>query len=195
MGTTVEKTGILMVLTASTQDQIIADSGVFVPRINSEKVMSTCQYLVCVQNNPENSDDENLYAHKEGFLIGTISDVKTTNDHGERLIAFDTYATFQKRNAWQNGGNKMGIAYFDSPSDAKLRVGSYDFVPVPETIPVAKHRKPKDATVEESFETTPKPTMQTITQQLPPMNLIEAKAIIAMAIGVSPDKIEITIKV
>ena len=211
-----EKTGVFMVLTSDTVDKILADAGVFVTRVNVDKLMSTCKYVVCVQNNPDQIDDETLFGHKEAFLIGTISGVSPSNAQGDKLIQFDTYAQFHKRNAWVNGATRTGIAYFDTPTEAKLRVGSYTFKPVKfsrtENVTirtpdfVTEESKPTPATMNLdqakaliaeslglSFE--PKPSAITPVKETGRMDMNEAKSVIAKALGLAAHQIEIVIKI
>jgi hypothetical protein len=218
-----EKTGVFMVLTHDTVDKILADAGVFVSRVNVEKLMSTCKYVVCVQNNPDQIDDETLYGHKEAFLIGTISGVSPSNANGDKMIQFDTYAQFHKRNAWVNGATRTGIAYFDTPTEAKLRVGSYTFKPVKgarlprtenvtiQTPDFAIEEKPANAmTLDQakalvaeslglSFAPKPEPKPEsaiTPAKELSGrLDMNEAKAVIAKALGLAAHQIEIVIKI
>jgi hypothetical protein len=185
------KTGVVMVLTSDTAEKIIADAGVFVPRINSEKVMSTCAYVVCVQNNPDNIEDETLYGHKEAFLIGTVSGVSPSNANGDKLVKFDSYAEIQKRNAWINGPIRIGVAYYDTPTEAKLRVGAYSFQPVkfaPSKLDTSEAKNLFAESLEFANNPATTPTKNT------GFDLTEAKAVIAKALGVAIDQIEITIK-
>ena len=202
------KIGVVMVMTQSTQEQILLDAGIFVPRINSEKVTSTCKYVVAVQNNPSNDEDDSLFAHKTAFLIGTISGVSASNANGEKLIKFDSYAEIHKPNAWQNGNIRLGVAYYDSPTDAKFRMGNYEFKPV-------KFATTSRQTLTEAKELFAKSNEMDFVNDAPTrvagashitgavsnlvktsqMNLTEAKAIIANGLGISPDQVEIIIKI
>jgi hypothetical protein len=187
------KTGVVMVLTADTAEKILADAGVFVARINSEKVMATCAYVVCVQNNPDNVEDETLYGHREAFLIGTISGVSPSNANGEKLVKFDSYAEIQKRNAWINGPTRIGVAYYDTPTEAKLRVGAYSFQPVKSTTAKPLETAEAHKLFADSIEFENKPSAVTTVKNTG-FDLTEAKAVIAKALGVAIDQVEITVK-
>lgn len=201
--TTMEKTGVVMVMTQSTQEQILVDGGIFVPRVNTEKLMATCKYVVAIQNNPNNDEDESLYAHKTAFLIGTISGVSASNANGEKLIKFDSYAEIHKPNAWTNGPVRLGISYHDSPTEAKFRMGNYEFKPVRfangnrQTITEAKELFAKANDMDfVSDDTKPQHVSGGATLvKTGQMNLSEAKAIIAKGLGIHPDQVEIIIKV
>ena len=214
-----EKTGVFMVLTHDTVDKILVDAGVFVSRVNVEKLMSTCKYVVCVQNNPDQIDDETLYGHKEAFLIATISGVSPSNANGDKMIQFDTYAQFHKRNAWVNGATRTGIAYFDTPTEAKLRVGSYTFKPVksgrtenvriqtPDFAVAEDEAKAATSSAmsldqakaliakELGLDFEPKPSAITPAKETGRMDMNEAKAVIAKALGLQAHQIEIVIKI
>lgn len=192
------KTGVIMVLTSDSLDKILADAGVFVPRVNPDRAKD-CQYVVCVQNNPQNDSDETLFGHREAFLIGTISGVSPANNDGERLIKFDSYAEIHKRHAWTNGPTRIGIAYFDSPTEAKLRIGRHEFKPVKfaktEKIMADARNVFADIDFAEQPAQAAKSAIVTPTVKNTGFDLTEAKGLIAKALGISIDQVEIIVKV
>jgi hypothetical protein len=188
--TTENKTGVLMVMTNTPADKIIVDGGLFMPRVNTDRVMQECAYLVCVD------------AERTAFLVGTITKVSASNANGQKMICIDNYAEIHKRNAWTQNGNRIGIAYYNTPTEAKLRFGNYDFEPINKA---AHDHDSVAGSMADSVAGSMATTKELFAKSLDidfedkpaigQMNMNEAKSIIAKALGLEPHQIEIVIKI
>jgi hypothetical protein len=169
-------TPAVVVFTARTVDQILAEGGTSAWRLDPDHAR-TRAFCVCTRNSFARwSKAGHAEAHRAAFLVGKISDVvPALNRDGRYLIEFSEYAEINVPDVWAKGDRnpvkyetleELGI------DPAKL---TWKLMPKPQSRPAVEGAKP--------------------TAPATPAGVIaEAKKLVATTFGVSPDAVEITIR-
>lgn len=169
-------TPCLSVLTARGVDRILSEGGSQAWRLRPDNVMKM-RYCVCVQNRHHNHWGGADQPHHHAFLVGRIADVVPSPERPERyLIVFSEYARINKADAWPGLRNPVRYATLeefgvDGPD-------SLEWHPMPADVMDASLAEPQD---EEQGG-------------FGPLTIIEAKAGLALGLGVPESAIEICIR-
>jgi hypothetical protein len=127
-------------------------------------------YLVCTRNSKGSNGAE---SHGAGFLIGRISGVvPTPSKPGRFLVQFSEWAPLDCPDLWKFGRNPI---HYLNLSDLGVDLGSLEFEAVAEN----EHRAASEGNGDDAG----------------PLTIANAKRGLALALGVSVDNIEITIRV
>jgi hypothetical protein len=161
----------VVVFTAKSVDRILREGGTSSWRLDRNNALH-CAYAICTRN--AHADwVEGTEAHHSAFLIGKVSDVVPTHD-GRFLIQLSEYAKVNIPNVWKGDRNPVKYA---SLKDFSIDPAKLKWIKMPEPA--------EDSHVVE----TPKRKAG-----IGPLTMAEAKKALALAFGVSPDAIEITIR-
>jgi hypothetical protein len=127
------------------------------------------KYLVCTRNAKESLGPE---SHLAGFLIGRVSGVAETEVGGRYLIQISDYAKIKVPDIWVFGRNPI---HYTDVTDLGID---------PETIKFEPLQEPSRPSSIAPFDS----------KRTKPLTIAEAKQGLAVAFGVSVEKIEITIR-
>jgi hypothetical protein len=170
-------TPCLVVLTARGTSRILQENGTQAWRLkkgNAEKNL----YCVCVQNRENGHWGGADHDHHQAFMVGLIRDVVPSPERPERfLVRFSRYTMINSPNAWPGLRNPVRYSTLDEfgitdPDSLEWKNVRYNLEApkVPETLP-----PDEEAAV-------------------PPLTIPEAKAGLALGLGVPETAIEITVK-
>jgi hypothetical protein len=171
---------ILVVFTFRSIDMLLAEGGSQAWALNQANARR-CSYIVCTRNR-HHEDASQQEEHGAAFLVGKISGVEPAPDEPERFIVkFDRYALIDPQPIiWPGARNP--VWYVDDFAEIQIDESSLEWLPMPEA-----------GYTERAFEiarqdvAAPSPTSDRMT-------IADAKAGLAASFGVSPDRIEITIR-
>lgn len=159
------------VLTARGIEMILSDGGSQAWVLDADRARQ-CEFAICVQNCgfPDNWGKVSA-SHHTAFLVGRISEVARSEESGDKrwILKFSEYAKIDLPNAWP--GNRNPVLYTDLQQFG-IDAGKLKFLPMP----------------------TPKPSEATQVEAVRPMTLADAKAGLALAFGVQPSQIDITVR-
>jgi hypothetical protein len=166
---------VLAVLTAKSVERILKEGGSqswAFDRNNARR----CKYAVCMRN--AHADwTEGDEAHGSAFIVGRVKDITpSTESEGRWLIEFSEYALVDASGAW--GGWRNPVKY-TTDQELGLDVTELTFKPMP----------PRAGGGLEGAQAVNLPVTTA-----KPLTIAEAKQSLAVAFGVSPDAVEITIR-
>lgn len=168
----------IAVLTARGTERLLSEGGTMSWRLNPENARRM-QYCVCIQNREDTGWGAADHDHHVAFLVGRISEVVPSPDMPERyLIQFSEYATIHREDAW--GGYRNPIRYTNleefgvDPHQLKWQP-----MPVPNTAAQASPH----------FDGPPPPSEGAV-----PLTMAQARAGLAIGLGVPETAIEITVR-
>ena len=167
----------LVVLTARGPDRLLAEGGTQAWRLSRENVQRL-QYCVCVQNRHNGQWGGADQEHHHAFMVGRISEVVPSPEGrpGRYLIKFAEYAVIDYPNAWPGLRNPVRYAAleeFGITDPAALTWKQMPDVPASASSSVAQDEE------KEGFG---------------PLTIPEAKAGLALGLGVPESAIEISIR-
>ncbi|ABM40249.1 hypothetical protein [Polaromonas naphthalenivorans] len=169
-----EKTKAICVLTAQGIDKILAVGGSQAWVVDPKRARKH-EYVVCVQNRVSDDWGDASAPHHRAFLVGRLKDVVPSKHKGcedRWLLAFSEYAEIDVPDAWP--GFRNPVLYTDLESFG-IDVEALQF-----------HRMP-------ALE----PELALVVQPggaYGPLTIAEAKKGLALAFGVEPTDIEITVR-
>ena len=167
----------LVVLTARGPDRLLDEHGTQAWRLKPENARRL-KFCVCVQNRHNGHWGGADQEHHHAFMVGRISDVVPSPERSERyLVEFYEYAVIDRANAWPGLRNPVRYATLEEFSISDPEALTWHPMPaVPTTKARADEAQDED---EEGFG---------------PLTIPEAKAGLALGLGVPESAIEITVK-
>lgn len=170
-------TPCLVVLTARGPDRLLEEHGTQAWRLKPENARRL-KFCVCVQNRHNGHWGGADQEHHSAFMVGRISDVVPSPERPVRyLVEFSEYARIDSRNAWPGLRNPV-------------RYGSLEEFGISDPEALTWHPMPVEPRVARSVE-----TVQDEDQEgFGPLTIPEAKAGLALGLGVPETAIEITVK-
>jgi hypothetical protein len=186
------KKNAVLVMTARGFDRILTEGGSQAWVLNPGNAKKH-EYLVTVQNRHNGAWGGASEPHGTAFLVGRISDVVPTTDKasdGNRyLIKISEYARVNVHHKWR-GSNP--VRYINLQEELDIDPEALDFHQMP------GGSAPEDAEEEvsrlASTISSPEGTHPMTSEGPRLLTIPQAKAGLAAALGISPDKVEITIK-
>jgi hypothetical protein len=167
-------TPAVVVFTARTVEQILAEGGTSAWKLHSEHAR-TRAYCVCTRNSFARwSKAGHAEPHRAAFLVGKISNVvPALNRDGRYLIEFSEYALVNVPDVWVKG-DRNPVKYVNL-EDLGIDPATltWNRMPQPQSAPAAT--KPAASGT-------------------PAGVLAEAKQLVATALNVSPDQVEIVVR-
>lgn len=172
----------LVVLTARGPAKIIAEGGSQAWRLNREKA-KRLEHCVCVQNRENGLWGGADQEHHAAFLVGRISDVVPSPEaEGRFLVKFSEYARIYCGNSWPGLRNPVRYSTLDEFGIADPE--SLTWQPMPEEAP---GRTPSIALPEAGGHDHD-------ADGVVPLTMAQAKAGLALGLGVPESAIEISVK-
>jgi hypothetical protein len=167
-------TPCVVVFTARTTAQILADGGTSAWKLHPDHAR-TRAYCICTRNSFARwSKAGHAEPHRAAFLVGKIADVVPALNRDKRyLIAFSEYAEIIVPDVWAKG-DRNPVAYRDL-DDLRIDLAALSWKPMPQPSSIS----------------VPKPARPTTLAVV----IAEAKQLVATTAGVSPEAVEITIRV
>ena len=170
----------IVVFTAKSPSRILGDGGsqawVLEP-IRARK----CTWLICCQNQHNRQEyADATEPHGSAFLLGRISEIRRPtdpDDSGRWQIAISEYARINVPNLWDHGRNPVR---YTTLGDLGISLQDIEW----QTLPTARDAPPQTT---RAHEPTP-------SEAEPLLTIAEAKKRLAVAFGVKPDAVEITIR-
>lgn len=173
-------TRCITVLTARGVTEILNSGGSQAWRLDATHV-AKLPYLVCVQNSKKDWGSQEA-KHHHAFMIGKISGVSRASEHSKRwIINIDSYAEIDIPEQWD--GNRNPVSYRNL-EDMGIDISKVDFKPLPKEDSSSLNSIEFEGEYDECEEDS---------NRVRPINLKEAKAGLALYLGVSEDDIQITI--
>ena len=172
-------TPCLVVLTARGPARLLAEGGTQAWRLKPENVRRV-SYCVCVQNRHNGHWGGADQEHHHGFMVGRISEVVPSPEgRPERyLVKFAEYARIDYPNAWPGLRNPIRYATLEE-------FGISD----PDTL--NWHRMPE---ITAGGTTAAAPSQDEEKDGFGPLTIAEAKAGLALGLGIPESSIEISIR-
>lgn len=173
---------VILVFTPRGKDKILKAGGSGSWVLNKNRA-DKAKYIICIQNRePKNTDrdwGELLFPHQSAFLIGHISGIKPIKKRVESrvkrwIIKIDEYADIDIPNIWT--GNRNPVAY-ELLDDLQIDINRINFKKIPD-----KEAIPNTSDNVEYEE------------EIMPLTIKEAIKRLSKSLGVSEDKICITIR-
>lgn len=172
-------TPCLVVLTERGIARLLAEGGTQAWRLKPENVRRVA-YCVCVQNRHQGHWGGADQEHHHAFMVGRISDVVPSHERPERyLVKFSEYARINYPNAWPGLRNPVRYAALEEFG-----------VPSPETLTWHPMPDNNPAVAPPSMAAPPDEDRE----DCGPLTIAEAKAGLALGLGVPEHAIEITIR-
>lgn len=169
-------TACLVVLTARGPQRIIEEHGSQAWRLNPQNAKQL-EYCVCVQNQHNGHWGGASQEHHHAFMVGRISDVVVSPERSDRyLVVFSEYARIDVPNAWPGLRNPVRygtLADFGIADPADLQW---------HPMPTGERKTSSGDVVDEDAE------------GFGPLTIAEAKAGLALGLGVPEASIEIVIR-
>ncbi len=173
----------VVVFTARGANRILSENGSQAWRLNKNKA-EACRYLVCTQNRHNGPWGEAEAEHSAAFLVGRIRDVVPSKEGGKAEgrwhIRISEYALIYIPRCWQ--GQRNPVRY-DTLENLGIDLGKLHFQPMPNSQglpPESTDNADTDAFAEDE-------TVQ-------PLTIAEAKAGLALGLGVPESAIEIQVR-
>jgi hypothetical protein len=165
-----EKTTV--VFTAKSVERILREGGTSSWRLDRNHARR-CTFAVCTRN--AHADwVEGPEAHRSAFLIGKVGDVVPSSDNKDRyLIQFSNYARLNIPEIWKGDRNPVKYGTLE---ELGIDLSTLSWEPMPA-----------------SPESTPE-IIRPKGTNVGPLTMAEAKTGLAIAFGVPPEAIEITIR-
>jgi len=165
----------VVVFTSKSVDRILKEGGTSSWRVDRSHARQ-CVFAVCTRN--ANSDwVEGSEPHHAAFLVGKVREVVPSSDPGcedRYLIQFSEYALLNVPDVWK--GERNPVKY-EAIENLGIDPQSLKWEPMPKPAPA----EPNSAAREVSFP------------GVGPLTMAQAKKGLAIAFGVSPEAVEITI--
>lgn len=165
----------VVVFTAKSAEHILSEGGTSSWRLDRNNARA-CDFAVCTQNAHADGDwATGTKDHHAAFLVGKVKDVVPSPTRPERyLIQFSEYALVNIPEVWQ--GERNPVRY-TTLKELGIDPAALDFKPMSE------------------LAAQPGPALQAIPQITgAALTMAEAKKGLALTFGVSPEAIEITIR-
>jgi hypothetical protein len=170
-----------VVFTAKSIDRILEEEGTSSWRLDPNRARQ-CSFAVCTRN-AYSKQVEGREAHRSAFLVGKIKDVvpsRTSTSPGRYLIQFSEFAHVNIPDAWKGDRNPVKYSTLQElgidPSLMKWQA------------------MPEPSGTSMLLPTTPSPLIEAQSAAADvPLTLTQAKKGLALAFGVEPEAIEITI--
>jgi hypothetical protein len=164
-----------IVFTFKSVERILAEGGTSAWRLDRNRARQ-CKYVVCTRNAKAN-EVEGPEAHHSAFLVGKVKGVapKPGRD-GRFIILMSEYARVDIPDVWKGDRNPV----------------KYETLEELEIDPYALAWEPMPPTSNEANEG--ERIAEPRSDSVRPLSLLEAKKGLALAFGVAPDAIEITIR-
>ena len=160
----------LVVLTGRSPKRIIREGGSGAWALDQSRA-KRCKYLICAQNRNAGGWSDATETHGSAFLIGTIFDVISDSDRPERFkVLIDRFSLLNIQNFWDGSRNPVRYA---SLEESGIDPETVEFLPMPE------------------FQQASPEALEIGTR---PLTIKEAKEGLALALGIAPEAIEITIR-
>jgi hypothetical protein len=168
----------VVVFTARSPERIVREGGSQAWVLNPARAKQ-CTWLVCTQNrhNPDHEFSDATEPHGSGFLLGRISAIRKSTDPGDEarwIIGISEFARINVPDTWDHGRNPVR---YTSLGDLGINLEGVAFQPMPEG--------------DES------PPAERSAHEVAPggvLTIAEAKRQLAVAFGVKPEAVEITIR-
>jgi hypothetical protein len=169
----------VVVFTARSPERIVREGGSQAWVLNPARAKQ-CTWLVCTQNrhNPDHEFSDATEPHGAGFLLGRISAIRKSTDPGDEarwIIAISEFARINVPDAWDHGRNPVR---YTSVGDLGINPEALAFQPMPEG------DEPPPPAERPAHEVAPRGIL----------TIAEAKRQLAVAFGVKPEAVEITIR-
>ncbi len=169
----------IVVFTARSPARIVREGGSQAWVLNPVRAKQ-CTWLVCTQNrhNPDHEFSDATEPHGTGFLLGRIFAVRKSEEDGDDdrwIIAISEFARINVPDAWDHGRNPVR---YTSLAQLGIALEGVSFQPVP-----GAHESP--------------PQVERLAPVHVPgavLTIAEAKRQLAVAFGVKPEAVEITIR-
>ena len=171
----------LVVLTARGRQTIINETGSQAWRLKPENAKKL-KYCVCVQNRLNGHWGGADQPHHQAFMIGRIKDVVTSSERPDRyLVIFDEYANISYPDAWP--GLRNPVRYGNLAEFGVDDPNALTWLPMPSE-PTGKpaSRSAQSGDADEDRD------------GFGPLTIPEAKAGLALGLGVPEAAIEITVR-
>lgn len=166
----------LVVLTARGSDRLFQERGTQAWRLNPENAKRQ-EYCVCVQNRKNGHWGGADHPHHQAFWVGRIKDVVTSPERPDRfLVLFSQYARIEVPNAWTGLRNPVRYGTLEEFGIADPQVLEW--------LPMHRGKLPE--------HTGPLPPDEDMGSG--PLSIPEAKAGLALGLGVPESAIEIIVK-
>lgn len=169
----------IVVFTAKSPNRIVQNGGSQSWVLDPVRARQ-CTYLVCTQNqHNKHAYSDATEPHRSAFLLGRISEIRRPTDPDNRdrwLIAISEYARIDVPEVW---GRLRNPVLYTSLAQLGINLEGLEWQPV------VAARDPDPPT--RSREPAP-------SQTEPLLTIAEAKKRLAVAFGVKPDAVEITIR-
>jgi hypothetical protein len=168
---------IVVLFTAKSVETLLGEGGTSSWRLDRNHARQ-CAFAVCTRNAYADWV-EGPEPHHSAFLVGKVKDVVPSRDPqatDRYLIEFSEYARVNVPDVWKGDRNPVKYA---KPQDLGFDLSSLKWTPMPE---------PAEP---------PEPTPDMIPRKssaIAPLTMAEAKNGLALALGVPPGAIEITIR-
>lgn len=180
----IEEEGII-VFTARSPQRIIREGGSQAWVLNAARAKQSA-WLVCTQNrhNRNHEFSDATEAHGSAFLIGMVSGVKATDEEsadGKKryLISISEYALIDVANFWEHDRNPVRYLSRSELEKKGIKFAALDFRPMP---------------LRTAAAATEPARQQKVPDVVVPLTIAEARKGLAMAFGVNPEAVEITIR-
>jgi hypothetical protein len=169
----------VVVFTARSPERILREGGSQAWVLNPARAKQ-CTWLVCTQNrhNPDHEFSDATEPHGTGFLVGRISAIRKSTDPGDEarwIIVIGEFARINVPDAWDHGRNPVR---YTSLADLGINLQGIAFQPMQEG------------------DERPPPAERRVHEVAPAgvLTIAEAKRQLAVAFGVKPEAVEITIR-
>jgi hypothetical protein len=165
----------IAVLTARGTQRLLDEGGTMSWRLNPENARRM-RYCVCIQNREDTGWGAADHEHHVAFLVGRISAVVPSPDMPERyLIKFGEYAVIHQKDAW--GGFRNPIRYTNL-EEFGVDPDKLQWNPMPQ----------------QSASTSASPENSSAPENTMPLTMAQARAGLALGLGVPEKAIEITVR-
>jgi hypothetical protein len=169
----------VVVFTARSPERIVREGGSQAWVLNPARAKQ-CTWLVCTQNrhNPDHEFSDATEPHGTGFLLGRISAIRKSTDPGDGarwIIAISEFARVNIPDAWDHGRNPVR---YTSLRDLGINLEGVVFQPMHEG--------------DEPLPPAGRPAHEVALGGV--LTIAEAKRQLAVAFGVKPEAVEITIR-
>lgn len=169
----------IVVFTARSPDRLVREGGSQAWVLNPARA-KLCTWLVCTQNrhHPNHEFSDATESHGSAFLVGKISSVRESEEDDQRwLIAINEFARVSVPDVWKHWRNPVRYSTLE---ELGINPDDLDFHPMPETIEDAPETHVPPAAAGEHAAGM--------------LTIAEAKKALAVAFGVKPEAVEITIR-
>ena len=189
---------VMMVYTGESPEQIIKSGVVTTPLPFNLNRSENCKYVVCCQNANVDGATE---PHNAAFLIGIVTSSNDAERNGKMMgvsLNISHYVLITKRDAWYAKRN-VSHFFFDSLTDAKIRLGRYDFTPISKTPVIVTAKRPARITTGRGLVKRDKFPVENVSeteQEVVTPNMdSDFRAFIASRLNVKPSQVNVTVTI